>query len=504
MLKEGPTSWKVLCREVDAVLKKGRARLVRARYEEGKREVRRVEDKIRKYEGNGVVFSPEPDLVGVKKKLKERKYDEMKKHLEAVENRVERIVSDHNSVTPRLKELFELKERTEEAGLEMDEERLERVEGMYRSGGYSAVSEELKGLKGEAIALLDKHKEINTAIEDARREVEEEKNIRADDIESMLGSALRTLLEGDLDESERKYGAAYSLLKKRREERRARWKPVEGNIRYLIPDHTITHTAGVGASATVYKGIDRDGEPVAIKLPRFLHETVSTATLEQFKAEADIWKNLEHENIVGYIHSDIRPCPYLVIELMEGGDLKERMELGTISVREGIDIMIGILDGVSYAHRMACVHRDLKPENILFTPAGTPKISDWGIGKFMASESARKTRGTKGTLLYSAPEQISKKEYGGVDWSTDIFQLGILFYEMLTGINPFHDKDAGGIITKILNQEVRAPSAIRPEIPPELDAVIMRALEKRKEDRWRSADVMYEELMSIGDARDNG
>jgi serine/threonine-protein kinase len=112
----------------------------------------------------------------------------------------------------------------------------------------------------------------------------------------------------------------------------------------------------------------------------------------------------------------------------------------------------------------------------------------------MASESTTKTVGAKGTLAYSAPEQISKKKYGSVDWSTDIFQIGIVGYEMLTGENPFLDEDPIGIMGRITNEEVKPPSEYNPEIPPQVDTVILKALEKRKEDRWRSADVMYDRL----------
>ncbi len=157
----------------------------------------------------------------------------------------------------------------------------------------------------------------------------------------------------------------------------------------------------------------------------------------------------------------------------------------------------GILSGLAYAHRMASVHRDIKPENILFTKDDVPKISDWGIGKFMASESVSKTIGTKGTLIYSAPEQVSQERYGEVDWSTDVFQIGIVFYEILTGRNPFAAPDPIGIINKIVNDNPPRPSSLRWGIPPEIDNIIMRSLEKRKENRYNSADVMLHEMKRV-------
>jgi tRNA A-37 threonylcarbamoyl transferase component Bud32 len=271
---------------------------------------------------------------------------------------------------------------------------------------------------------------------------------------------------------------------------------VRDSLKKLIPDYYITHKIGSGGFATVYRAYDQEKNVVAIKLPKFIDETVGASVLDQFKAEADMWTKLKHENIVSFYDSDIRPVPYMVIELLEGGNLKELMDKIRIPVPEVIEIMLGLLDGLSYAHRMASVHRDIKPENILFTKDGVPKISDWGIGKFMASEGSMKSIGSKGTLAYGSPEQISKKKFGEVDWQTDVFQLGILFYEMLTGVNPFYDEDALGIVGNITGETPDLPSSINPDVPAFLDKIIMKALEKQKKDRWRSSEAMFHELNS--------
>jgi len=265
----------------------------------------------------------------------------------------------------------------------------------------------------------------------------------------------------------------------------------------IIPGYSIYEKIGSGGFATVYKAKDSSGQDVALKLPKFLDETLEILTYNKFKSEANMWKKLHHENIAEVYDSGLDPLPYISMELMEGGNLQGLIKQRRLSIRNCLNIMLQLVDAISYAHRMASVHRDLKPENILFTSDGIPKITDWGIGKFMASESATKTVGTKGTLLYSAPEQISKKKFGKVDWSTDIFQLGIVFYEMLTNVNPFYDEDSAGIMGKILYEEIEVPSTINPEIPHELDQIVLKALEKRKEDRWRSADVMYEKLKEL-------
>lgn len=265
-----------------------------------------------------------------------------------------------------------------------------------------------------------------------------------------------------------------------------------------IPGYTISHKLGSGGFATVYKGKELGGRDVAIKMPRFLEETLDSSIYDKFESEANMWKNLKHKNIVEFYSSILDPYPALVMELMEGGSLKGLMSSRRLTTHEALSILIQLVDAISYAHRMASIHRDIKPENILFTIDGIPKLTDWGIGKFMASESATKTVGAKGTLAYSAPEQVSRKKFGVVDWSTDIFQIAVVGYEMLTGINPFMEDDPVSIMGKIINEDVTPPSLLNPEISPHVDTVILKALEKRKEDRWRSADVMYDRLRAAG------
>ena len=272
---------------------------------------------------------------------------------------------------------------------------------------------------------------------------------------------------------------------------------VSSSIKNIIPGYIITDKLGAGGFATVYKAINKDGVAVAIKMPKFLDETIDSSVLNKFQAEADIWKKLRHPNIVTFLDSNIRPVPYMTIELMEGGNLGGLLKDHKLSVDEVKPLMLQILDGLSYAHRMASVHRDIKPENILFTSDGIPKIADWGIGKFMASESVSQSIGTKGTFLYSAPEQFDKATYGEVDWSTDIFQIGVVFYEMLTGINPFKADELAAVMGRILTIQPAPPSSLDPDIPPEIDEIVMKCLEKHKEDRWRSTDVLYSQLKQI-------
>ena len=272
---------------------------------------------------------------------------------------------------------------------------------------------------------------------------------------------------------------------------------VPSHMKNILPGYIITDKLGSGGFATVYKAINKDGDGVAIKLPKFLDETIDSSVLKKFQAEADIWRKLKHKNIVTFLDSNIRPVPYMTIELMEGGNLDGLLKDHRLSVKEAKPLILQILDGLSYAHRMACVHRDIKPENILFTKDGVPKIADWGIGKFMADESVSQSIGTKGTFSYAAPEQFDRETYGDVDWSTDLFQVGIVFYQMLTGVNPFLANELARVMGLIMNKTPDPPSSLNPEISPELDEIVMKCLEKKKEDRWRSTDVIYSKLKEM-------
>ena len=279
-------------------------------------------------------------------------------------------------------------------------------------------------------------------------------------------------------------------------------EPAPENLRNLLPDYRIDYLLGVGGFADVYKGVDKEEKEVALKIPKMDANLANKdpKVIERFRSEAELWLRLEHKNIVNLFGIRTEPVPHMAMELLVGGSLKQLMKKHDLTVGEAVLIMVQILEGLSYAHKMASVHRDIKPENILFTTRGVAKITDWGIGKFMASESKTGSRDFKGTLSYCAPEQFNKREYGNVDWQTDIFQVGVMFYKMVTGINPFKGEDIADCMGKVLMERPDPPSAHNPEVPPELDEVIMGALKKRKEDRW-GTDVMLYKLKEISEKK---
>jgi len=269
-------------------------------------------------------------------------------------------------------------------------------------------------------------------------------------------------------------------------------------VKNIIPGYTLKSVIGTGAFAEVYLAVDNNSkEEVAVKVlveKGGKRDTGGVKLLKEFKRETSLWSSLEHNNIVTFIDSEPSPLPFIVMEYMGGGNLASLLKCHRLSIEEARHLMLQILAAFSYTHLMGKVHRDIKPENILFTRTGTAKISDWGIGKEMGSKRTTQPGEILRTLLYSAPEQSDQGTYGRTDWRTDVFQLAIIFYEMLTGKNPIDAKHKTGIITNLLYAKLPPPSSLNAEVPQELDEVVMGALERRKEDRWASGAVMLDRL----------
>jgi len=273
----------------------------------------------------------------------------------------------------------------------------------------------------------------------------------------------------------------------------ATYKPAPSYIRNTLPRYNIKNQVHSGTYGDIYEGRDSSGRRVSINVLPFKEGVpLNTATRNKLVERVTGWKGLKNENIVEIYNGGIDTLPHIVTEPMDGGALSNLMSEHSLSMEEAVHIMNKVLGGMSYAHEKGIVHRNITPENIFLTEAGAPKIGDWGAGKVVAK--AMDEQGSKNLYAYSAPEEIDKAKFGKVGRKTDIFQLGILFYEMLTGNNPFHDTAAVGSIGSILKNNPEAPSSMNPEIPPEIDELVLKALEKNKDQRWESADAMFEFL----------
>ncbi|MEO0129145.1 MAG: protein kinase, partial [candidate division WOR-3 bacterium] len=209
----------------------------------------------------------------------------------------------------------------------------------------------------------------------------------------------------------------------------------------------------------------------ALKISRMRKEEIV-----MLKDEAKLLASLNHPNIVRFYNIDFIENKFvLVMEYIKGKTLREIIKEGGIEINEFLNIAQQILDGISYAHKTGVLHRDLKPENILITENNTIKITDFGLARFLKTGSIAAS--TAGTPIYMAPEVWS----GKFSEKSDIWSIGVIFYELLTGIPPFLDDNLDGLKKKIEKSKLLIPSMVRPNLPGYLEDIIIKCLNTNPE-----------------------
>ncbi|NJC99013.1 MAG: hypothetical protein C3F07_04225 [Anaerolineales bacterium] len=265
-----------------------------------------------------------------------------------------------------------------------------------------------------------------------------------------------------------------------------------------IGRYEIKAELGRGGMATVYQGYDpRFEREVAVKvLPSELLHSDPQFRL-RFEREAKIIAQLEHPSIVPvYDVGDEGGQPYFVMRYMNGGSLSERIKSKVMSIQEAVRILGQIAPGLDEAHAKGIVHRDLKPSNILFDSKGVPYISDFGIAKLSQAQGSSVTGSAIiGTPAYMAPEQASGET---VDGRSDIYALGIILFEMLTGRQPYEADTPMAVAIKHITEPVPHILEANPKLPKEVDTIIQTAMAKNKEERYATAVEMVEALRSVG------
>jgi tetratricopeptide (TPR) repeat protein len=256
-----------------------------------------------------------------------------------------------------------------------------------------------------------------------------------------------------------------------------------------LGNYQILGLAGAGGMGMVYRALDTKLERlVALK---FLPDQVSASThdKERFLREARTASSLDHPNI-GVIHG-IEETPegrtYIVMAFYEGETLARKISGGPLPIGEAVDIAIQTARGLSEAHARAVIHRDIKPSNIILTQQRVAKIVDFGLARVNTSADSTQTLGTAGTIGYMSPEQTMGKP---VDQRTDIWALGVVIAEMVTGRSPFQRDSAAATIIAILNEAPTLPD----EIPLELRRIIYRALSKDAATRYPTSREMLADL----------
>jgi serine/threonine protein kinase/Tol biopolymer transport system component len=262
-----------------------------------------------------------------------------------------------------------------------------------------------------------------------------------------------------------------------------------------LGEYEIVMLVGSGGMGEVYRARDaRLGRDVAIKvLPMFF--STDADRLRRFEQEARAAAALNHPNILAVFQMGTHQgAPYLVSELLEGETLRAHLKRGRLAVRKAIDYGVQIAHGLAAAHEKGIVHRDLKPENLFVTRSGRVKILDFGLAKLTqrhaSSDPGEPTRGAEteegvvmGTVGYMAPEQVRGET---ADHRADIFAFGAILYEILTGTRAFQKPTSPETMTAILNEDPPSISQVTKNIPPALQRVVHRCLEKNPEQRFQS------------------
>jgi eukaryotic-like serine/threonine-protein kinase len=253
---------------------------------------------------------------------------------------------------------------------------------------------------------------------------------------------------------------------------------------------------GRGGMAAVYRArdpaFDRD---VAIKvLPRdFMNDPDFRA---RFEREARLIAALEHPAIVPvHDYGEKDGQPYIVMRLMSGGSLADRLRTGALPLQEAARILLALAPALDRAHARGIIHRDLKPSNILFDEDRNPYLADFGIARLTEASTVMTATGMVGTPAYMSPEQASGQR--DLDGRTDLYALGVIVFQMLTGQLPYDADTPIGMAIKHINAPLPRIRDVRPDLPTKTDAIIRRALAKRREARFQDARSLAAELATL-------
>ncbi len=275
--------------------------------------------------------------------------------------------------------------------------------------------------------------------------------------------------------------------------------------RILAGRYELLEKMGEGGMAVVFKSRDRLlNRYVAIKIlrPEF---TKDAAFVESFRRESQMAAGLSHPNIVSvYDVGKEGNIYYIVMELMTGESLSEVIKKeGALEPHRAAVITRQIASALSAAHKNHLIHRDVKPHNIMFALDGTAKITDFGIAKVVSGETlvGEQKENVMGSVHYFSPEQASG---GHVDEKSDIYSLGICLFEMLTGTVPFDGETAVEVAVKHINEPMPTPQSVKPDIPDDLNDIVMKATDKHPGNRFKSMDDMITALNFVSYTKHHG
>ena len=273
-----------------------------------------------------------------------------------------------------------------------------------------------------------------------------------------------------------------------------------------VSHYRIVAPLGAGGMGVVYSGEDvRLGRPVALK---FVPEDLARdrQAVERLKSEARTASGLNHANICTIFDiGDHEGQPFIVMELLKGQTLRDKLTAAPLKTLDVVELGIQVADALDSAHRQNIIHRDIKPANIFLVDRGQVKVLDFGLAKFVAGQATALTTAgstreqtaegvTLGTVSYMSPEQVTGEE---LDGRTDLFSLGVVLYEALTGHQPFTGKTTAVVFSAILTQAPVAPVVLNPTLPLRLQEVVNNCLEKDRELRYQDAAGLRADLRRV-------
>jgi serine/threonine-protein kinase len=269
---------------------------------------------------------------------------------------------------------------------------------------------------------------------------------------------------------------------------------LEGTVldgRYLVEARIAT-----GGMSTVYRGTDnRLDRPVALKVmdSRYAGDN---QFLSRFQLEARAVARLKDPGLVAVYDQGLDgQHPFLVMELVDGGTLRELLrERGPMPPHAATAVLRPVLGGLAVAHRAGLVHRDVKPENVLISDDGEVKLADFGLVRAIAQAGITSTSVILGTAAYLSPEQVSS---GNAGPRSDVYSVGILAYELLTGVTPFTGDNALAVAYQRMDNDVVPPSSVIDGVPPQFDELVLRATSRDPAGRYADAQEMVTELNTI-------
>lgn len=270
--------------------------------------------------------------------------------------------------------------------------------------------------------------------------------------------------------------------------------------------YQLTRVVGSGGMATIYAAIDlRLDRQVAVKIMHS-HLAQDEQFVSRFIREAKAAASLSHPNIVAVLDQGWNqggsPCVFIVMELIEGATLRDYLiEQGSLSPERALSIMTPVASALAAAHKLGIVHRDIKPENILVSKEGRIKIADFGLarGALLGNTMTAESSVILGSVSYLSPEQVQR---GVADARSDIYSLGIVLFEILTGQKPYQGEDPVQVAIKHVNERVPAPSTLKPGLSVEIDQLVLSATDIDPDKRPRDAVVMLEKLRELSEKLD--